>query len=360
MHSAVLSFDPSKFDLRINFMTKESFYADQTLEIKDLDYCKEDLMKLNDINNFIFYGPRGSGRYTRVKALLIKWLGDHVQHTKLETKTIKAGSKIIEVSLLSSNVHTELHPSELGNNDRFVMQYIVKEMASTKSITEHPKVIVILDADLLSQQAQHALRRTMEVYSRNLRFIFVVENIGKFIAPLVSRCASIRIPAPSEKIIKSICARFCSLENVKIEDDLLSELITRNKRNLKSILLELEVAGIKHNGHIKEIDSVKPDYINYISKIVQTMRKDQTAAQLIEIRPMLYELIAKCIPNDVIIMEIAEQLCASQDDKCKKLVWIEAAVADERCQVGSKPLFHLEAFVAKSMVHLKNSIKMEE
>eukprot|EP00835_Amoeboradix_gromovi_P006245 NODE_701_length_5037_cov_0.452318.p1 type:complete len:362 gc:universal NODE_701_length_5037_cov_0.452318:2795-3880(+) len=340
--------------------TGDMFWADRTIALEDLDYCKDDLQKLNDINNFIFYGPRGSGRYTRVKALLMKWLGEQVQHVKLESKNIKIGAKSIDINLLSSNVHTELHPSELGNNDRLVMQYIVKEMASTKSITEHPKVIVILDADLLTQQAQHALRRTIEVYSRNLRFIFIVENIGKIISPLVSRCASLRIPAPNEKIIKSICSRFCKEENVEIHPNLISELISRNNRNLKSILLELETASIKYNGNVKEVFSVAPDYVLFIAKITNLMVKEQSASQLLEIRPMLYELIAKCVPNDTIIMEIAEQLSAKTDDECRKGVWIEASIADERCIVGSKPIMHLEAFVAKCLVHLRNSMAMVE
>eukprot|EP00834_Sanchytrium_tribonematis_P002392 NODE_73_length_24441_cov_0.672952.p7 type:complete len:343 gc:universal NODE_73_length_24441_cov_0.672952:19126-18098(-) len=333
-------------------------FADNSYSLDQLDYGTERLKDLEEINNFIFYGPKGSGRYTRVRALLGKWLGDHVNHVKLEQKVIKAGSRNLEVNLLSSNVHTELHPSELGNSDRFVMQYIVKEMASTKSITEHPKVIVILDADLLSQQAQHALRRTMEVYSGNLRFIFIVENIGKIISPLVSRCASFRISAPSEKVIKEICGKFCMEHNIKVSDEILTDLITRNNRNLKSVLLELETASVKYNGNIKEVDSVGPDYIKYISKIVQLIMTEQSASQLLKIRAMLYELITKCIPTDIVLLEITEQLCAKLNDQFRKQIWIEASTFDLRCQKGSKPIMHLEAYVAKCMVHVKKSRKM--
>ena len=335
------------------------FWADEPISLQDLDFGKEQIDKLNDLNNYIFYGPSGSGRHTRVRALLVKWLGDHVLHTKMETKSIKIGSRTIDVNLLSSNVHTEIIPSDLGNSDRFVMQHIVKEMASTKSITDKPKVIVILDADRLSQAAQHALRRTMEVYINNLRFIFIVENIGKFISPLISRCASIRMAAPNTAVIKTICNRLCKLHQITISDDILTDLITRNRRNLRQILLDLETAHILQNSHIREVDSMTPDYILYdIKNIVNLMIKEQTPSQMVAIRPILYNLIAKCIPNDQILIELVEQLTPKLDEPCLKRIYMEAATTDERCVMGSKSIMHLEAFVAKSMVFIKQSNEM--
>ena len=55
------------------------------------------------------------------------------------------------------------------------------------------KVIVISEANRLSKDAQHALRRTMEKYTAHCRLILVTESISKLIPALRSRCLGIRI-----------------------------------------------------------------------------------------------------------------------------------------------------------------------
>lgn len=54
---------------------------------------------------------------------------------------------------------------------------------------------VILDADKLSKDSQHALRRTMEKYSQNLRLILCCNSLSRLILPIRSRCINICVPA---------------------------------------------------------------------------------------------------------------------------------------------------------------------
>ena len=64
------------------------------------------------------------------------------------------------------------------------------------------KVVLLNEADHLSKDAQHALRRTMEKYSANLRLILCCDNTSKIISPIQSRCLLLRIAAPEEKDVK--------------------------------------------------------------------------------------------------------------------------------------------------------------
>ena len=68
---------------------------------------------------------------------------------------------------------------------------------------------------------------------------------------------------------------------------------------------------------------------------------------------MLYELLSNCIPSDVIIAVLTRELMKSLDDELKHEVAHWAAYYEHRVRVGSKDIFHLEAFVAKFMAVYK-------
>lgn len=151
------------------------------------------------------YGPSGAGKKTRIMALLQKIYGNGALKLKLDKRTFTTPSKrTVEVNMVSSNYHIELCPGDAGLNDRFVVQEIIKEMASNRSLTSGNakggvdfKIVVLQEVDRLSKQAQAALRRTMEKYTQTCRLILVCNSAAKVMEPVRSRCLGIRVPAPS-------------------------------------------------------------------------------------------------------------------------------------------------------------------
>lgn len=105
-------------------------------------------------------------------ALLREIFGAGVERMKLEHRTFKTPTnKSIEVTTLGSNYHIECNPSDAGNNDKFIIQEIIKEIASHGSLQSSVggqsggrafKVVVLTEVDKLTKQAQASLRRTME------------------------------------------------------------------------------------------------------------------------------------------------------------------------------------------------------
>jgi replication factor C subunit 3/5 len=101
---------------------------------------------------------------------------------------------------------------------------------------------------------------------------------------------------------------------------------------------------------------ILPDWEQYIIKLCDLMLRDQTPSALIEARNMLYDLLTNCIPSDIILKTICRELLKKLDDSVKHEVVHWAAYYEHRVCLGSKDIFHLEAFVVKFMAIYKKYI----
>ena len=126
-----------------------------------------------------------------------------------EHRTFKTPSnKTIDVSSVASNYHIEISCSDAGIYDRFVVQEVIKEIASSNSLhgqvegAKGFKVVLLMEVDRLTTQAQAALRRTMEKYTSSCRLILYATNPTKVMEPLRSRCLCLRVPAPTHDQVR--------------------------------------------------------------------------------------------------------------------------------------------------------------
>jgi replication factor C subunit 3/5 len=166
--------------------------------------------------HLFFYGPSGSGKKTRITALLRELYGPGAEKLKLDKRTFTTPTKrTVEINMITSNYHIEISPGDAGLNDRFVVQDVIKEMASNKNIASVTtsgdskpsgkaefKTVVLMEVDRLSRQAQAALRRTMEKYTSTCRLILCCNSQSKVIEPVRSRCLGIRVASPTEDEVR--------------------------------------------------------------------------------------------------------------------------------------------------------------
>ncbi len=275
----------------------------------------------SDFPNLMFYGPPGAGKHTRIRCFLNELFDERVHDRKIENREYKITSKYVPVRISRSIYHVEITPSNYGVYDRVVIQEIIKEIAETPSITSFTKakikvkVVVIDQADHLTILAQNALRRTMEKYSRTCRIILCCENYSKIISPLRSRTLPVRVPAPTQE------------ELLKI---LKSESIIKT-RNIRKAQL-MKISGIE-----------KLEWEAYIELLAQDVVK---GSPLIKIREYFYTLLTVGIPDNVIFYTLTTELIERKPDKVHQIIE-HAQKYQYRSTLGQKPIYHLEAFVAK-------------
>lgn len=81
------------------------------------------------------------------------------------------------------------------------------------------KIIFLDEADALTSDAQSALRRTMEQYSSNCRFILSCNYSSKIIEPIQSRCAVYRFGPISMDAVEGRIHHIAKLEGLNISKD---------------------------------------------------------------------------------------------------------------------------------------------
>ena len=220
-------------------------YRSQTLE----QYIGNDEIKAriadciakNDIPHLIFAGSAGTGKTTLAKLIV----------------------KNIQCDYLYLNASDE--------NGIDTIRDKVKGFASTASF--QPIKIVILDeADFLTQPAQAALRNLIEEYSAYTRFILTCNYVERLIEPLQSRCELHMLKPPTKgAVAKHLCLNVLDIENVTYDMKDVAQIINVFYPDVRSILKTLQ--QFSKNGKLV-VDAIDDDWTKQLVQILTKRDKN--------------------------------------------------------------------------------------
>ena len=143
-------------------------------------------------------------------------------------------------------------------------------------------------------------------------------------------------------------------EQITLPDELAVNIARESSRNLRRAILMLEACHVqKRAGLTADMPVQKTDWELYIAQLAQDIAKEQSPQKLMAAREKLYELLVNCIPATVILKTLVAELTRNLDHDLKPEIYEWAAFYEHRIALGSKEIFHLEAFVAKFMAIYK-------
>jgi nuclear protein localization family protein 4 len=194
----------------------------------------------------LFYGPPGTGKTSTILALAKQLYGPELMKSRvLELNASdERGISIVrqkvkdfarqQLSVAPTyNVMTEDKESGEGKMVRYRDKYSCPPF----------KIIVLDEADSMTQDAQSALRRTMETYSRMTRFCLVCNYVTRIIDPLASRCSKFRFKSLDQGNAVRRVDDIAKLEGVKLDEGVSEELVRVADGDLRKAITFLQSAA---------------------------------------------------------------------------------------------------------------------
>ena len=198
-------------------------------------------LEQNDIQNYLFYGPAGTGKTTLAKLIV---------------KNLDCDSLYINAS------------------DERGIETIRDKVSGFASVASfHPIKVVILDeADFLTIQAQASLRNIIETFSRTTRFILTCNFVERIIDPLQSRCQTIKVIPPTKKEVAVHLASICDKESISYEPTAIGKIVNKFYPDLRKMLNTIQASSNK--GQLALDDSLLVG-TSYLSAVLDELKKDK-------------------------------------------------------------------------------------
>ena len=168
-----------------------------------------------------------------------------------------------------------------------VIRTTIKTVAQSGTIGNVPFRICLLDEmDGMTKDAQNALKRIMERYSSNIRFIITCNDKSKIIHPLQSRCANYHFKPLSNEVILDVIKEILQNEKVEVfSDEDLTRLIYSLDGDMRRAITEIQAAKSSGYSLSKQIESSLQEY----NKILMLILDKKPNESLTSLHNLIYE-----------------------------------------------------------------------
>ncbi len=284
-----------------------------------------------NLPNMMFSGPAGTGKTSSAIALAKELFGTNFEQNFLE-----------------------LNASDDRGID--VVRNTIKDFARTLAFDSDFKIIFLDECDALTQDAQQALRRTMEKYTKTCRFILSCNYSSKILEPIQSRCVIYRFKPLGAKEVEKQIQHVAHLEKIQVDEKATTAVNYVCQGDMRKALNILQAASTLDKKITEEIiysvsSRARPEQ-------VQEMILLALKGKFLEARKKLEELMYEqgMSGEDVLIQVYRETMSMDEKelpDKDKIALVDTIGEYDFRIVEGANERIQLEALLAQFMKYKK-------
>jgi len=276
-----------------------------------------------DLPHLLLSGPAGTGKTTAILAFAHDLYGGQLQGNFLE-----------------------LNASDERGID--IVRNRVKDFARTKPLgSAQFKIITLDEADSLTRDAQHALRRTMERYAASCRFCLICNYSSKIIEPIQSRCAILRFPRLDEKHVIQRLTFIARKEDVQLVQDGIQAIIYVSAGDLRKAINVLQASAVTQ----KKVDA---DTVYSITgkarpEEVRQMINGALEGRFVEAQEKLQNLLIwQGLAGEDVVRQIHREVLLSGIDEVIKVQLVDVVgEAEYRLAEGADPEIQLSYVLAR-------------
>jgi len=279
-------------------------------------------VKEKSLPNMLFTGPAGVGKTTAAIALAKEIYGEDWKRNFMETNA----------------------SDERGIN---VVRSKIKDFARVKPFNSDFKIIFLDESDALTQEAQQAMRRTMEKYTSTTRFILSCNYSSKLIPPIQSRCAIFRFKPLTDTDVEKEIHKIVKNEGLEITKAGMESLLKVAEGDMRRAINLLQSVSIIQ----KKVDaddvysvaaSLRPDEVKEILKMAldkKFLDARKKLADLMIMRGLSGMDVIKAIHREILHIDIPDKAKAALIDKLGEYEF--------RIVEGGTEDLQIEAFLAQ-------------
>ena len=276
--------------------------------------------------NLMFTGPAGVGKTTSALALVKSILGEYWRQNFLELNASDA-----------RGIET------VRNN--------IKNFCRLKPVGAPFRIIFLDEVDNMTKDAQHALRREMEMYTKTASFILSCNYSSKIIDPIQSRCAIFRFtPIKGDEIAERL-KYICENEDFTFEDKGIESIVYFAEGDMRKAVNVLQAAAsegetISEKSVYDVVSKAKPQDIN--DMINKALMGDFMGARDLLRQTMVLQGTSGEDMVTQIYQDVSKRVMAGKMDANIYMDLIEAiAECDFRIREGANPRIQLEALLTQ-------------